>query len=465
MITIPEIIDGFPEPPSILPLVGGLQFRDAAPMICGVVDNGVGEDDPRVLVRLNEATKIVLDHLIPVGGMMITNITPLADGILVCPPQMENIIEAHPSTPGVKVFGNGDDVQSWYEVVSNSAYLDPVSAMDNPLIDLGLNGNPDDPKDVRRVYQYPGLNSSTSPIQCTGAKRYIPITNDEDYLIVQNIEALKCIILSIERYENNAIEQAQAYRKEGLDLLQAEVKKHILDPRNYMFRKAGYLEDISFYPQNSLGWIRGQIALDLPEALRMGKRDLTWSILQAERRIMERGTWKDTIVTLRANVVGGSIYFPASVEGVYALSLNGAPVPVRSQYFQYLENGPGDFPCHPMLVDEGDQKQPGFAAPRRKYKLVADCTEGSCISAVCKLRWVLKQPGDMMTIKNYEALRLMMTAKFMEENPQTLQLAPANQQMAFDIMEKELRNYLGGIKHTVAIQTYGFGLSDVGRTL
>ena len=37
------------------------------------------------------------------------------------------------------------------------------------------------------------------------------------------------------------------------------------------------------------------------------------------------------------------------------------------------------------------------------------------VTAVCKLRWVLKKPEDMMVIKNYEAIRLMMSAKMMEE--------------------------------------------------
>lgn len=467
MITTTDVTDAlfFPPPPDILPLQGGLQFKDAAPMICGVVDNGVCEDDPRVMVRLNEATKLILDSMIPVGGMAICNITAIA-GILVLPPTMENIIEATPVGENTKVFGNSDIRQSWYEIVNNSTYMDPAQSMDNPLTDLGLNGNSANPEDVRRIYLYPGLQPDNSVVQVVGAKRYLPITSREDYLIVQNIEAIKCIILSIERYENNAVDEAQKYRQTGLEILQAEVKKHILDPRNYMHRKALYLQDISTFAVNTMGWVRGQIALDLPEALRMGKRDLTWSINQCERRIMERAMFKGTIENITAQVVGGTLYMPQNVEAVLAINLNGAPIPIRSQFFQYLDNGPGGCPAHAMLVDQGDVKQPGFASPRRKYKLNACCNDGQCISMVCKLRWIPKNPEDLMTIKNYEAIRLMMTAKFLEEK-EDWQNAQANQQMAFDILEKELRGYLGGIRHTVHIQTYGFGLGDVGgyRTL
>jgi hypothetical protein len=450
----------WPPPPDILPLQGGMRFREAAPMLCGVVDNGVCEDDPRVMVRLNEATKMVLDTMIPVGGVAICYINTVARKIIL-PPSMENIIEAHPFERDTSQFGSKDITESWYQMVNNSTYVEPEQSMDIPLIDLGLNANPVDPDDVRRIYLYPGLEPPNSIVQVTGAKRYLPITNDDDFLIVQNIEALKLLILSIERNENNAPDDAQKYRQMGMELLQKEVQKHQMDPRNFAFRKSQYMDDTRTFAVNTMGWMRAQIALDIPSALKIGKRDLTWTINQAERRLMERAMYKDTLVTITAEVVGGYIYMPQNVEAVLAIDLDGQPIPIRSQFFQYLENGPGFCPAHAMLVDQGDFKQPGFSAPRRKYKLNACCNEGSCISAVCKLRWLPKEPGDMMVIKNYEALRLMVTSKFLEEK-EDWKNVQANQQLAFDILDKELRNYLSGIRHTVHVQTLGFGLGDVG---
>ena len=465
MITLPDISAiTFPPTPII---IGGLQFKDVAPMISGIVDNGVCADDPRVMVRLNEATKIILDAMIPVGGNIAAQVIPIPNlpRFFILPPQFENAIEAHVVLPGdAKVFGSKDVKQSWYEFVSNgnSPYLEPEQQMDNPLIDVGLVTNPNDPSDLRRVYYYPGLDPGDATVQFQGARRYLPITNDEDYLIVQNVEAIKCIILSIERYENNAIQEAQAYRQSGLEMLQQEVKKHMMDPRNFAIRKAAYLLDIETFAQDSLGWMRAQIALDIPQALHTAKRDLTWHIQQAERRIMERGIWKDCVQTIQATVVGGSIYMPLAVEAVLGINLNGAPIPIRSQFFQHLDNGPGCFPAHPMLIDQGNKQQPGFHMPRRKYKLVADCCNGSTITLAVKIKWLLKKPEDMMTIKNYEAIRLMVTAKFLEEK-EDWQNASINQQGAIDILDKELRAYLGGIRHTVHIQTEGFSLGDVGN--
>jgi len=458
MATVPNT---FPDPAPITPPAGGLQFRDAAPLLCGVVDNGVGFDDPRVLLRTNQATKIILDTSFPVGGQATANVAAI-DTILLLPPEMENIIECHPVADTTKVRGSTDLTQGWYEIVNNSIFIDPAMHHDNPTIDLGLWPDPSDKSILRRAYQYPGLEPSSAVVSVTGAKRYIPITEDDDYLIVQNIEALKYVILSIERNENAAPDEAPKYLKQAVDLIQAEVKKHLMDPRNFMFRKSAYRDDLHSFAPNTLGWVRAQIALDLDDAMKVGKFDLSWSINMAEKRIMQRGIFKDCIVEVQADVQGGIVYFPAFVQSVLAVDLCGRPIPIRSQFFEHLENGPGMFGCSEMLKDMGDEYFPGSKATRRKYRLNANCDNVQCLNAVCKLRWIEKKPEDLMVIKNYEAIRLMMTAKFLEEKEQW-QPAMANVQAAFDILDKELRDYLGGIRHTVHVQTYGFGLGDVGN--
>jgi hypothetical protein len=425
-----------------------------------VVDNGVLPDDPRVMTRLNEATKIILDTMFPVGGQVSANIAAV-DTILTLPPEMENVIEAHPVSDMTQVRGDTDITQGWYEFVNNSPFLDPAMTYDNPLIDRGLWPDVDDPGVLRRVYEFPGLQPSNAVVSVTGARRFVPVTSKEDYLIVQNIEAIKYVILSIERNENSAPDEAPKYLKQASELIQSEVKKHIMDPRNYMLRKSAYHDDLVTFAPDTLGWVRANIALDIDEAMKTGKMDLTWSINKVEQRIMQRGTFKDCIVNIQANVVGGIVYFPLNVQSVLAINLSGIPIPIRSQFFDHLENGPGAFACSQMLTDLGDEYFPGSKTTRRKYKLVTDCTNVQCLNAVCKLRWIEKKPGDLMTIKNYEAMRLMMHSKFLEEK-EDWKNAQVNQQQAFDILDKELRDFLGGIKHTIQIQTYGFGLGDVG---
>lgn len=461
-MTVQEIIQSLPSPPDITPPKGGMQFKDAAPLIAGVVDNGVCPDDPRVLKRLNEATKQIMDYMIPVGGVAIT-LVDAVETILVLPPELENCIEAVPKESKTKVYGDSDTTQGWYEIVNNSTYLDPLQHHDMPLVDVGLWPAPwtGHEGELVRVYEFPGLEPSDAQVWITGKKRYIPLTSDDDYLIVQNIEALKLIILSIERNENNAPDEAVKYRQQAFEMLQAEVKNHILDPRNYMRRKAQYQEESVAFAPNTIGWMRANMALDVEEALKMGRQDLLWSINQIERRIMHHGIYKDMVITLQAQVVGGMVYFPLNVGAVLAADLSGKPIPVRSQFFQHQENGPGMFPANTMLIDQGDEYFPLSHTQRRKYKLIADCEEGQTISAVCLLRWLAKKPRDLMVIKNYEAIRLLLTAKTMEQKEQWKE-STANQQQAFAILDDELQRYLAGIKHAIHVQTYGFGLGDVG---
>ncbi len=457
---MPIVPNPFPAAAAISPPIGGLQFKDAAPLICGVVDNGVSNDDPRVLLRLNEATKIILDYMIPVGGMATADVAAVNE-VLLLPPEMENIIELHPSVSTTKVRGDTDITQGWYEIVNNSVYMDPNQQYDNPTIDLGLWPDPDNPSILRRAYRYAGLQPSNAIVTVTGAKRYLPLTNDEDYLIIQNIEALKLVILSIERNENAAPDEAPKYAKQAFDLLQSEVKKHIMDPRNYMFRKSGYEDDLVTFPPNTMGWMRAQLALDVDDAMKTGKKDLAWTINQVERRIMSKAIYKDCITQIQADVQGGIVYFPLFVQSVLAVDINGAPIPIRSQFFEHLDNGPGMFSSCPMLKDMGDEYFPSTRTTRRKYKFIGNCDVTQCLNAVCKLRWLEKKPADQMTIKNYEAIRLFVTAKFLEEK-EDWKNALANQQQAWAILDNELKDYLSGILHTVHVQNFGFGLGSVG---
>lgn len=57
-----------------------------------------------------------------------------------------------------------------------------------------------------------------------------------------------------------------------------------------------------------------------------------------------------------------------------------------------------------------------------------------------------------MTIKNVEALRLMAMAIILEQEGK-LPEAQAFEQKALDELEKELRDYLSGVKQTVNLET------------
>jgi hypothetical protein len=434
-----------------------LAFSDAKPLLAPVVHNGVAPTDLRVMTRANEAIFMALSVMIPVGGAA-TYTVQAAGTVVTLPPQLDNALDVEVLNQAT-VRGSQDTNQAFWNVLEQSTYADPATAQDNPMIDMGLVDVPS--VGVCRRYNYPGL-APNATVSVTGKKRYIPITQDSDILIVQNIEALKLLILGMERNENNAPDLGAQYTKQGFELLQQEVKNFILDPSNSMRRKANYENDLTNFNQGSFGWTRARIALEVPGALRLGKISITRILERAEERLIEKGIYRGTLKTYTAEVTGGLIYFPKNVMTVVGLDLDGQPIDIRSILSQYQENGPGLFMrCHPALVDDGEEFFPATGNTRRKFHLKAVSSKDTHkISAICKLRWVRKNPTDQMVIKNYDALQLMCQA-IVKERQEDWKNAEADRMAAIRVCDDELHEYLRGQKITPAIETYGFNVGEM----
>lgn len=265
---------------------GGLKFGAVKNELATVTANGLCDgSDPRVMMRANEATKILLDELIPVNGMATYDVVATGTELLL-PKQLENAIEVE-VLGGAQVRNQTDVTQGW-QLVSNFTYVDPASAHDNPLHDMGLDPDPQDSTILRRRYDYKDLQAG-STVRVTGAKRYVPITTDDDYLIIQNIPALKLEILAREYLERGSsyADDAQKYHQMAVAALQAEVRKHQLDPTNSLKRKAAYQQDIITFEEGTLGRTRGRIALELPGMMMKGKSDITYLVNRAVQMLVD----------------------------------------------------------------------------------------------------------------------------------------------------------------------------------
>lgn len=437
----------------------GITFGVAKLALAKVVDNGTCSDDVRIMDRCNEATQRILDELIPVGGMSTYDVVASGTTLLL-PKQLENAIEVTVLS-GATVNGSTDVTQGWYDLVNQFTYVDPSMAFDNPLVDQFLVPDGTDPTILRRQYDYPGL-APNSTVRVTGAKRYIPITQDGDPLIVQNVPALKLMILSIERYENNDLDGSEKYRQLSLGLCHAEVKKHQLDPRNSLKRKAGYQADLVNYQEGSFGRFRARIALEVPGGMMMGKSDLTYLLGHAEMRLLEKGMWKGSLEQFFATIVGGDVLFPVRVESLLTADICGEPTDIRSIFFEYQKNGPGKFrKCEQMFTDKGEVFFSDTGTRRRRYRYHGDCTTNVTMTCVCKLKWIEKTPTDQMTIRNYEAIRLMSQAIMMERQ-EKWQEAQMNQSAAIDSLQHELNEYLGGEQAVPHIDWGSFGMGHLG---
>lgn len=267
-------------------VVFGITFGAAKLDLATVVANGIGAvpDDPRVMMRTNEVTKMLLDVLIPVGGMSTYDI--VADGTeLLLPKELENAIEVEVLNDA-RVNNSADVTQGW--LVSNSIYIDPSTAHDNPLVDLGLESDENDHTILRRRYDYPGIAPGAT-VRVTGAKRFIPITEGGSSLQIQNVPALKLAILSREFLERGpgAVADSQQYWAMAVKALEDEVKKHQLDPSNTLKRKSRYQQDLTNYDEGTLGRTRARLALELPGFLSRGKSEITYLVNRAVQMLVD----------------------------------------------------------------------------------------------------------------------------------------------------------------------------------
>lgn len=277
-------------------MAGGTTFDLAKDQLALVAHNGIAPTDPRVMSRTNEAIQegLSLDipqgeanagaPLIPVGTMAIYDIVTTGGGLLTLPAELESVIQA--SVTGPSAVNGQTDVTRAVTLISNSAYVDPMDIEDNGLIDLFLVPDLADPTILRRQYHYPGLADGVT-VRVVGPKRYRPLIGGGDYLIIQNVPALKILIQMIERREANDKDLAEWLKLSATQLLLSEVKRHRLDVNRFATRKSQYQSDIEVYPEGSFGRTRARLALEVPGYLLRGKAELAYAVNQAVREAVD----------------------------------------------------------------------------------------------------------------------------------------------------------------------------------
>jgi hypothetical protein len=145
----------------------------------------------------------------------------------------------------------------------------------------------------------------------------------------------------------------------------------------------------------------------------------------------------------------------------------GQPTNIRSIFFEYQKNGPGKTGfcgCSQKFIDRGEVYFPQTGFKRRKYFFNGSTSNSIQFTAVAKLRYLPKTGGDELVIKNQEALQLMCQS-IMCEKKEDWNGAAAAKQMAIEVLELELREFLGGIEHVQNVSEAGFGFGDLGTSL
>jgi hypothetical protein len=113
---------------------------------------------------------------------------------------------------------NKTATKGWVRVYA----VDPATGSESCVAILA----PDETLPMYRRYAIPGYENSDGTIVTVLAKRkFIPVTSDDDDLIVTNLGALKMMAIAIEKEENNNLDEAAKYEAKALDLLREELRE------------------------------------------------------------------------------------------------------------------------------------------------------------------------------------------------------------------------------------------------
>jgi hypothetical protein len=116
-----------------------------------------------------------------------------------------------------KAFRNVDAInktatKGWVRVYA----VDPTTGVESCVAILA----PDETLPMYRRYAIPGYeNNDGTTVTVLAKRKFIPVTSDDDDLIVTNLGALKMMAIAIEKEENNNLDEAAKYEAKALDLL------------------------------------------------------------------------------------------------------------------------------------------------------------------------------------------------------------------------------------------------------
>ena len=176
-------------------------------------------------------------------------------------------------------------------------------------------------------------------IRVTGKRRYLPVIQDTDFLILSNVSALRLEMMSLEREDGNDFQGSAEFHKRAQDLLTAEAKIYQQDPTRVSYRKAQCIEDEKSYDRSQLGYVRARLALENPQFLRVGLRTITRAINTSQERLISQGYWKNTVIYLTLQILGdGWIVPPPNIESIVVTLVEGYPMTMRNRWFESHES-------------------------------------------------------------------------------------------------------------------------------
>jgi predicted secreted protein len=423
-----------------------LTLAEAKVQLSTYVDNGVCSSDSRVVLKINEAQRRLYERRSWLG-VFARFYLPVDNNTFTLPSYTGNISTVAGFGLQSASFVHKSDLTSGTVVNDVRAFVTPTSE----LLDI----TPSNTDGDIRSFKIHG--DPVTAIEITGKLNIIDAKEDTDLLLIDDLEALKLILLAIFREENDQLESAQALEAKAVERLTLKT-----DMAVEAARRLNYQTRLTSETEGSFGQFLSRIALEIEGGRRMFDGELADLINQAEENLFTLGRWYGTTQHLKVAIDNaGEIYLPTTVGALLGVTADGRPLRVQDQMFDYHENGPGyqakGTAGYEMLIERGERLIQN--SWMRCYFVRAAVNLGTCVEILAKKRWQRKRKNsDKMDIRNFPAIREMVLSLRTAPTPEVSQ---AHENKAIYLLQKELKEMRGSARSTIQVQAPAFAAGEI----
>lgn len=288
-----------------------ITLGEAKQSLARSTDNGVCPDDPRVVDRINEAVARLhaLGDWVGTFARFVVAVDPSTRSFTI-PTQLQSITRAS----AAKSVVEGLVCDNEYAFILESApvlSLRQISPTQFEIIGPEL----------------------PAAVDVMGKYKLAVAVNDSDALVIDDIYALKLMVLAIFREENNMLDQAAPLVQSALAHLKAKTDSAVANARRALANSMA-----SGLSEGTMGYARAKLALAVSDGLRLDDHALIELLGEAERRLLHRGReWKSYAFRVR----DAEFVCPREIESILRVDFDGVPSRINSHWFEYTQNGWG----------------------------------------------------------------------------------------------------------------------------
>jgi len=433
-----------------------ITLAEAKATLSVYVDNGVYQDDSRVIARINEAQRrlyavrswlgVLAKYSLPTNAGIFTLPDSTGDISTFAGFGLNTILRVTTTT-----MANGFLTNSEQAFLSNSESLVKVN-------------KPASSSDFRS-YQVSGINPLPASVEVTGKLNFVPASGNSDLLIIQDLDALRLMLLALWREQNGQLDLAQAFEQKAVERLSM-----VLDKTLEGARRLNYQSIVATSVEGTMGWMRSRMALDLKDGLHTDDAALFHLVDKAEEYLLTRGSWYGSIRQFDIQVdESGEMYLPHEIESILFCSFNSQRVDLFAREYDFHENGPGYRTATNasglLVIDRGedsvfDADLGGYVAKRKIFVNRPTNPEEPCILTVLgSIRFSAKtNDSDPMVVGNYPAMLEMVTAFMQSDKPDFYTF---HEQKSIQLLRDELQQKRGGNRLTMQVQGTAWAMGDI----